>query len=263
MSFKENLLKKISIQRLSKKVTESMGLPDSGRKIDKQAMRELLAMSAYRLKKERDLDLYLKSEADSATDILVLDNELGLYHTTVADVVLRKSPTVKEMVSIRNAIKILNDKNVVVSRKAETVERVRRELIGALDLSFTAADIESLAADGSRALENGYAQGVIETLTLFAELLSYQEAPKVFQISHHTIWGKLDQPAAGEWLFGPLVLFGLVDNALKMVLNPVSSLDKDGLQNYRNAVINENRADLAGDKVWAALKTAVMENKPN
>jgi hypothetical protein len=259
MGFRENLLKKIEINQLTNTVLYSMEPAESGRRSDREAMRKLLEMGPYHYHKERDLDLF----RISASEILALDNELKIYNTTAEDIALRKSPTVKEMVSIRNAIKILNDKNVVVSRKAETVERVRRELIGALDLSFTAADIESLAADGSRALENGYAQGVIETLTLFAELLSYQEAPKVFQISHHTIWGKLDQPAAGEWLFGPLVLFGLVDNALKMVLNPVSSLDKDGLQNYRNAVINENRADLAGDKVWAALKTAVMENKPN
>ena len=47
MSFKENLLKKIQIDALAKRVISSLGPPDSGMRIDKEAMRSLLEMSIY------------------------------------------------------------------------------------------------------------------------------------------------------------------------------------------------------------------------
>jgi hypothetical protein len=253
MGFRENLLQKIQIDRLSRTVRNSMGPPDSGRRIDGEAMRTLVEMGGYRYQKERDLDLYFLN----AQEILVLDNELKIYRTTAEDIGLRKSPTVKEMVSIRNAIKILNDKNVVVSRKADTLERIKSELISALDLSFTAADIASLAGEGSQALENRYADGVIEILTLFAELLGFQEAPKVFQIAHHRIWGRLVQAAPGAWRFGPVVLFGLMDNALKLIRDPVDNQDEEQLQLYQRGKLEA----LSGDTVWGALKETVIKEK--
>ncbi|MBW1822618.1 MAG: hypothetical protein JRI92_12855, partial [Deltaproteobacteria bacterium] len=62
MSFKDNLLKKIKIINMSKKVLGSIGPPDSERKTDKATMRRLLEMSPYTLHKKRDLDLYIKGD---------------------------------------------------------------------------------------------------------------------------------------------------------------------------------------------------------
>jgi len=259
MGFRENLLKKIQINQLTDAIQHSMGPTDSGQRMDRDAMRRLLEMGDYHYQKERDLDLYVLNQKE----FLALDNELKIYRTTAEDIALRKSPTVKEMVSIRNAIKILNDKDVVVSRKAETVVRIQKELIQALDLSFTAADIESLAADGSEALKNGYADGVIEILSLFAELLGFQKAPKFFQLSHHHIWGRLEQPRAEELRFGPLVMFGLIHNRLKMIEEPISSLDKQGLEHFHQIAKKEDLAGLEGDKVWDDLKKAVIEKHPH
>ena len=257
MGFRENLLKKVQINGLADSVLHSWGPPDSGQRIDRQAMRQLLELGDYHYEKVRDLDLYVLNE----NEILVLDNELKIYHTGAEDIALRKSPTVKEMVSIRNAIKILNDKDVVSSRKTDSLERVRNDLIGGLDLSFTDADIESLAKEGAGALENGYADGIIELLTLFAELLQYQKAPKAFQVSHHQIWGRLDSTGTGKWLFGPLVMFSLMDNSLKMIQEPINSVDKDGLQMYQRIARGERPADLTGDKVWTALKNTVLQKE--
>ena len=112
MSFKENLLKKIQIDRLADRVSASLKPREDGVvKVDKSAMQQLLEMASYRHLHERDLDLYISPDT---TRILVLDNELARYATSVEDVALRKSPTLKEMLSIRNAIKILNDSDVVV-----------------------------------------------------------------------------------------------------------------------------------------------------
>lgn len=255
MGFRENLLKKIQIEELTEGILRSIGPVGSEQRMDREAMRRLLEMGDYPCRKERDLDLYVLNERE----ILALDNELKIYCTTAEDIGLRKSPTVKEMLSIRNAIKILNDKDVVVSRKADTVSRIRSELVSALDLSFSTADIESLVADGSEALKNGYADGVVEILTLFAELLHFQKAPKTFQVSHHQTWGALERPRDGEWRFGPLVMFDLMHNSLKMIENPVSSLDKGALEKFRQAAKSAEGADLAGDKVWEALQRAVLE----
>ena len=141
MSYKENLLKKIDIDRLVNRVITSIGSPDSGRKLDKEAMRRLLDMAGYTHRHERDLDLYLENGGATKGLILVLDNDLTIYDTTVEDVIIRKSPVLKEMVSIRNIIKILNDKDVVVSRKEASVMHVREECVEQLDLSHTAQDI--------------------------------------------------------------------------------------------------------------------------
>ena len=58
-------------------------------------------------------------------------------YDTVADVGMRKSPTIREMVSIRNAMKILSDADVVASKKEASVRTIQEECLSALDLSFT------------------------------------------------------------------------------------------------------------------------------
>ena len=134
MAFKENILKKIAINKTAKQVIHSIGPPDSGRKVDKAAMRQLLEMSPYTYRKERGLDLYLEDIESEKKKILVLDNDLAIYHTHIEDVALRKSPTVKEMISIRNAIKILSDSDVVTSKKEASVKTIQRECIEKLDI---------------------------------------------------------------------------------------------------------------------------------
>ena len=54
-------------------------------------MRSLLGMSLYQYQKERDLDLYIQKGDGELSRIPVLDNELPIYETTVADVLIRKS----------------------------------------------------------------------------------------------------------------------------------------------------------------------------
>lgn len=254
MGFRENLSRKIEIKRLAHKVTRSINPTDSGQRIEKEAMRQLLEMGTYSYQKERDLDLYRLNE----NHILLLDNELKIYNTTVEDVVLRKSPTVKEMVSIRNAIKILNDKDVVITRKAETVQRVRQELIDTLDLAYTEADIASMTNDGIDSIKNNYTEGTVEILTLFAELLSFVKAPKAFRFAHHEIWGKLGQSSGGDNLFGPMVIFNQMQNNLKIIKNPVSSMDREKMQNFKQITKGEKEADFSGDEAMNELFKWVM-----
>ena len=95
------------------------------------------------------------------------------------------------MLSIRNIIKILNDSDVKLSRREVSVKTVQKECIAQLDLTFNESDIKAIAKEGTDSLQNGYAEGVKESLSLFAELLGYRHPPQAFQIQHHEIIGAL------------------------------------------------------------------------
>jgi hypothetical protein len=84
--------------------------------LDKGLTQKLLEMTDLEHKKVRDLDLYVRPLEGESMEVLVFDNELPIYHTTVADVALRKSPVWKEIFSIKNIKKVMDDKDVIVSK---------------------------------------------------------------------------------------------------------------------------------------------------
>ncbi len=258
MFFKENLLKKIKINRLEKQVIATMGPPDSDRKADKNSMRSLLEMSTYTYRKERDLDLYLRDAAAEQTSILVLDNDLAIYNTFVEDVALRKSPTVKEMISVRNIIKILNDSDVVISKKEASVKTIQQECIEMLDLNFDESDLDEIVQDGCASLERDYADGVIESLELFAEILGYAPAPKAFKISHHKGFGVLNRKESKEVVFGPMVIYSLIHNLLILIDRQVGSFDKDKIEFVHKAASQKEPADAEGPDVFEHLKQKAL-----
>lgn len=260
MGFKDNILQKIRFDQLHKTIVNSLGTPDSGRRLDKAAMATLLKYSTYEALQVRDLELYVKPESGQPPAILLLDNELKVYKTTPEDVALRKSPTVKEMVSIRNAIKILNDKDVVISRGCETADTLLAELVGTLDLSFSKADLDGLVADGKAAQENTYADGVMEILTIFMEVLQWPPAPKALSQAHHHIWGARLDKGVGETVLSPVVIYSLVNNALYVSEQQISSRDEDR-QEVLNAVVSGAEADedtLTDSAAWTALKQKAL-----
>ncbi|MGD9083932.1 MAG: hypothetical protein PVJ41_03135 [Desulfobacterales bacterium] len=258
MSFKENLLTKIKIDRLASKVMASIGPAESGSKVDKEAMRHLLEMSPYVHQKERDLDLFVEPTTEELKKILVLDNELPIYRTTIEDVVVRKSPLIKEMVKIRNMIKILKDSDVKISRKDESVKAIQQECIDQLDLSFNASDIEDIAKDGEASLERDYPDGVIESLDLFAELLDYSPAPRAFQLSRHIILGALTTKAGGEALYGPMVIYSRIHGTLKLIDEQISSFDKPKIELIQQVATGKQKAGAEGPEVFEHLKHLVL-----
>jgi hypothetical protein len=215
-------------------------------------------MSPYRYQKKRDLDLYIRESAGKPSKILVLDNELPIYRTTVEDVAIRKSPYTKEMLKIGNIIKILKDSDVKISRKEESLQIVLQECIDGLDLTYDAADIEEIAGEGMDSLENGYADGIVESLRLFAELLTFQPPPRAFRIRHHEIIGAVDEQSGGEILYGPAVIFSLVDNSLRLIEDKISSIDKTQLEFFRRVAEGKEKPSLEGKKVFRYLKEAVL-----
>lgn len=230
MSFKKNLLKKIEIKALSQKVINSIGPGGSEKKIDKKSMTILLEFSSFHAEKERDMELYIFETGTDKKKILVLDNELPIYNTSISDVALRKSPTVKEMLNIRNAIKILNDSDVLVSKKEESVRSIQEECINLLDLDFNFSDIDDIKQDGLVSLEKEYSDGVVEALSLFAEILGYVPGPRPFAVSNHKIWGELKAKDSGENFFGPMIIYSLIHNTLNLIEESVGSYDKAKLE---------------------------------
>ena len=263
MGFKENFLKKIEINRLADQVRASWKPSDSPGRIDADAMQALLAMGPLTHRRERDMDLYIEDDTAQKQRIIVLDNELKLYDTTIADVALRKSPTVKEMVSIRNAIKILSDKDVVVSMKTDTLAWVQNQLIEALDLSYSDADIASLAKEGRESLRNNYTDGIVEIMTLFCELLGYVKAPKAFQFPHTQIWGAVDRSATAAVRMAPAIVYSLMHNTLSMLDGPIAGDDPDDLRKLQQVAAGNAKADIEGEAVWEALRERVLSKSPN
>ena len=262
MSFKENLLKKIEIDKMAKQVIASMGPPESGRKIDKTIMRSLLEMSDYTYKRKRDLDLYIEDIDAEKTRVLVLDNDLAIYHTSIYDVAMRKSPTVKEMMNPYNIIKILKDTDVVMSKKAASVNTIQKECITKLNLFFDASDIDEIAEDGLASLGKEYTDGVIESLDLFAEILNYSVAPKAFRIRHNKIVGALIQKENEADLFGPMVLYSMIHNTLKLIDEQIAGFDKGKIEFFQQIVAGKQKASAEGPDVFQYLKAAATKLIP-
>jgi hypothetical protein len=82
--------------------------PPGRRWLDKVLAQELLDMTDLKHKKVSYLHLYIRPLEGEIMEVVVFDNELPIYHTTVADVALRKSPHWQQIFSIRNIKKIGN-----------------------------------------------------------------------------------------------------------------------------------------------------------
>jgi hypothetical protein len=257
MGFKQELLKKIQIDRLTEKILATIGPSGSEQKVDKGLVRVLLEMAGYHPLRERDLDLYLPPEGSENVHILVLDNDLPFYRTTISDIAMRKSPTVKEMLNFGNIKKILNDGDVVVSKKADSVKTVQHACLSLLNLSFSAEEIETIAVDGAASLEHGYADGIQECLDLFSELLGYQPAPKAFMVNHHRIIGAVTRKETGEIVFGPIICYNLIHNRLFAVKSLIGSFDRIKLEEYQQIMSGAEKPSLTGAEVFLFLKDEV------
>ncbi len=261
MPFKKNLLQKIKIDRLAQILKNSIDPPAGERKTDLQSAKTLLKMGPYRYQQERDMDLYVHEDPQVREKIVVLANDLAIYNTTPEDVGLRRSPTLKEMVKIKNAIKILRDSDVLVSKRETSVETIKNACIGQLDLTFKPEDLDDIVSDGAAALDRGVEDAVIETLGLFAELLGYFPAPDAFHMNQVEMFGKLEKEANGLLVFGPLVLYHTVHNTLKLVNGRIRDDEKDRLKALYLISEGKEKADAEGRAVFEFLKQQVVENK--
>lgn len=258
MGFKEDLIKKITIEKLAHKAARSLAPRDGISGIDAGAMKQLLGFSPYEYRRERDLELYIHPADSALKHILVLDNGLSLYHTTVEDVLIRKSPTIKEMLNIKNAIRILNDSDVLISKKEDSIKKIRQACIEGLDLSFSESDIESLAKESEVALAIEDVKGVQENLSLFAELLGYIPAQKPYRFENTY---SICRPTGHEktsTTAGSLVVYHLTHNTLKLIDDMSDIQPAERIEHVENIISGKAKPSAEGVDVFAYLKNQVL-----
>lgn len=259
MPFKANLLKKLEIKKMARNISAAIAASSSGQRIDMAVMRQLVEYCPYDRHDTRDLTLYLMP----SKNILVLDNELAVYQTSIEDVALRKSPTIKEMINIRNAIKILNDSKVIVSKKAKSLAKVVADAIASLDLTFKPQDIDEIRREGIVSIDNGDTKGVIEALSLLVEVLDFQPPPAPFNLKNHHIAGVLAQKPSGKKTFGPLTCYFPADNRLFLIKTPLEIGNTQDMTYFKQVVDGEEKPTVHGAAVFQFLQETILELDSN
>ena len=236
----------MELDRLASRVIASCGTGQSSHPVDKDAMQRLLDLSPYRHHHERDLDLYVKDTGEELKMVLVLDNELPIFRSTVKDVVTRRSPKTLEMWSIRTIRNILVDSDIKVSTRAESVETVLGDALALLDLTYTDRDIEDLAREGMAWLAGRDAKGV-------------EESQKDFGL-HNTICYWVSTPGRNDkLLFGPLVLYRPGSNTLVWIDQSFSRINHEQIKSLHAIANGRKSVPITGDAVFEKLQANVLE----
>ena len=130
-----------------------------------------------------------------------------------------------------------------------------------LDLSFGEADLDDIRRDGIASLESSYAEGVNESLMLFAELLGYPPPPKAFRVPHCTIFAAVYRKESGEEVIGPAVIYSLVRNELVLTEEQFSSFDKEKIERFHLVAGGKSEAAARGAAVFEQLQKAVIRSR--
>jgi len=259
MSFKENLKAKIRLDRLLQKLVSTIREPPGRWWLDKALTQELLDLTDLKHKKVSNLHLYIRPLEGEIMEVLVFDNELPIYHTTVDDVVLRKSPYWQQMFSIRNVKKIMNHHDVLVSKGKESLNRIHANALALLDLTYSRDDLALLLEDARSGLERKSIEQIQESLDLFVDLLDFE--PLSFGVLEQDL-----QIFAGPKLnggavptFEHLILFDEENLSLglkKGAFSTENDLDLAWVMQYAQG---EKIADLKGIDVFKFLVELALE----
>jgi hypothetical protein len=225
-------------------------------------MRRLLGLSPFGLEKRRDLELFFRELKAGVGEILVLDNELPLYqNTTLEDVTLRRSPELKEMISIRNAIKILNDSDILLHKGRESVTYVKDRALELLDLRYDRKDMEEMADDGIRALAGSDSAGVDETLELFVEVLGYEPLPAEVTANDFIMFGAPHEKGEAQKRFGPLIMYNDKTNVLRLINQQVPMDDPMAKDLILGVAMGDMKPEAEGYEVFHFLKEEALKRQ--
>ena len=263
MSFKENLKAKIRLDRLFRKLVSTIKEPPGQWRLDKVLTQELLDMTDLEYKKFRDLHLYIRPLEGEIMEVLVFDNELPIYHTSVADVALRKSPRWQEMLSIRNIRKIMNHHDVLVSKGKESLRKLQANAMALLDLAYTRDDLAMLVEDARRGLEYKSIEQIQESFDLFFELLDFQPVFLGGTEQNLKIFAGPKLNGGAVPVFEHLILFDeetLSWGLKKGAFSPQSDSDLAWVIKYSRG---EAQADLTGIDVFECLAELALNKAPS
>jgi hypothetical protein len=259
MSFKENLKARIKADGLLRKLVSTMKEPPGKWWVDKVLTQELIDMTDFEHKKFRDLQLYIRPLEGETLEVLVFDNELAIYHTTLADVALRKSPLWQEMFSIRNLKKIMNHHDVLVSKGKGSLTRIHANALARLDLIYTRDDLAALLEDARRGLEQKSIAQIQESFDLFFNLLDFQPVSLEVLEQDLQVFARPKLNGGAVPTFEHLILFDEENLHLglkKGIFSPKSDLDLAWVMQY---VKGEKKADLQGLDVFTFLTELALQ----
>ena len=258
MLLKENLKAKIKLDKLLQRLISTMREPPGKRWLDKVLAQELLDMTDFEHKRVKDLQLYIRPLEGEMMEIAVLDNELPIYHTTLDDVALRKSPYWQQMFSIRNVRKIMNDHDVIATKGKESLKRLHANALALLDLTYTRDDLAPLLEDARRGLERKSIEQIRESLDLFFELLDFEPVSLAVLEPGFQSFGRPKLNGGIVPSFEHLVLFNEENLSLglkKGVFSPQSDSDLGWVMRYARG---EQTADLQDIHVFEFLAELAM-----
>ncbi|MBI9076475.1 MAG: hypothetical protein JEZ02_13800 [Desulfatibacillum sp.] len=261
MIFAQRLLKKIQVDSLANAVRMTIRAPGADAKVDKESMRELIGMLGFQSTRERDMEIQVLNPDTPESLIMVMDNELALYKgTSVQDVAMRKNPVVREMVKIRNIRKILSDKDVVISRRQDSVDIITNMILADVDLSFDKKDMEEIRDLSAKALNNLDIKGIQDSVAMFSELLEFSDHPFAKTKPMLAAKGIMDRTDPKKPLFGPCLLFDRSDARLLFLEKPMDLSVKDNRELFEAIVNGDRLADQSGPQVFDTL-TAMTLNR--
>ena len=261
MSFKEHLKKKIHLDGLLQEISATMRETPGHRRLDKNLTQELLDKTDFEHVKARDLHLYVRPFEGETKEVLVFDNELPIYHTTVDDVALRKSPEWKEMFSIRNIKRVLNDQDVIVSRGKDSLARIHAKALALLNLNYDRDDLALLVEDARQGLEQNSLEQIQESFDLFFELIDFQPVSLGALEQDLQFFARPRIDGGSSTTFDDPIFFhegNLVVGLKKGSFSPRSDSDLAWVRQYAQG---EKSADLEGIDVFDFLAKLALEKK--
>ncbi|MDY0362150.1 MAG: hypothetical protein RBR08_11915 [Desulforegulaceae bacterium] len=217
MDMFRNIKKKITIDFLVKKIELSLNSENGYSKIDHESLKIFLKTCGYESVSKRGLELFVKNE--TLPKVIVNDALIGLYETDVDDVVLRKAPTLKEMISFKNAKKILSDSDVLKSVKKDTLDYLRTSYIKNLD--FSDIDKDLLLKEEKILFDADDFKGFFELALVFFELGSLKYIPFLSKKYNLYIFGEKFEKG-NDSFFQNIGLLDKNNNAFLFTKNQIS-----------------------------------------
>jgi hypothetical protein len=120
-----------------------------------------------------------------------------------------------------------------------------------------------MGRDGMAALDNGYADGVVEILRLFVEILGFEALPTSLTIPHCHMAGAPGRKTSGEVAYGPVVVYNLMHNKLGFVDDVVGVYDKGLIEGLHAIAKGGGDATVEGPAVFERLTTMFLESTTN
>jgi hypothetical protein len=227
--------------------------------LDKVLTQELLDMTDLKHEKVSYLHLYIRPLEGEIMEVLVFDNELPIYHTTVADVALRKSPYWQQMFSIRNIRKIMNDKDVIISKGKESLKSLHANALALLDLTYTRDDLTLLLEDARSGQDRKSIVQIQESLDLFVDLLDFD--PLLLDVLERDlqVFARPRHKNGPVPTFEHLILFDEENLSLSLkkgAFSPENDLDFAWVMQYAQG---EKIADLKGIDVFKFLVELALD----